>query len=188
MLEDEVGVGVFAWVLSGGAYLGEDVVGVGEVEVAAEGEVACAPVAAAEEGVDVGESGASGGAVSEVPHVEFAGEGEGGGGVGGVVELLWGDVAVVAVDGVEDFGDGVGAGGALAEHVFFAGLGAELDAGEAGSVLSAVVLLLHEEVELVEGVHPGAVLVVVILQGLEEADHGYAAFVLQCFHFVVIFF
>ena len=98
--------------------------------------------------------------------------------------MLGGDVAVAAVDRLEDLSDGARAGGTLAKHVLLAGRGAELYAGEPRTVLPAVVLFLHQEVELVEGIHPCAVLTVVIFERLEQSDHCHAAFVLQSLHFV----
>ena len=89
--------------------------------------------------------------------------------------------------GVEYLGDGSRAQGPFAEHVFLAGIGLQLDAGQARAFLSAVVLLLHQEVKLVQAIHPGAVLLFVVLQGLQQAYHGHAAFVFQLFHALIIY-
>ena len=184
LLEDKIRVGILAGVLPGGADLGEDVVRVREVEIAAEGQVAGAPIAAAQEGVDVSEARPAGGAVTQMAHVEFAGEGQTGRGVSRIGEALGSDVAILAVDRLEDLRDGARPSGPLTKHILLAGRGAELDAGEPRAVLPAVVLLLHEEVELVEGIHPGAVFTMIILERLEQPDHCHAAFMLQSLHFV----
>ena len=134
----------------------------------------------------VGEAGLARGAVSQVPHVDLARKGEALLGILRVVELLRCQVAEVGMHGVEYLGDGSRAQGPFAEHVFLAGIGLQLDASQARAFLPPVVLLLHEEVELVQAIHPGAVLLFVVLQGFQEAYHGDAAFVFQLFHKKVI--
>ena len=170
-----------------GGYLGEYLVHVGQVEVAAEGQILHPPVVAAQERMHVGEAGLARGAVSQVPHVDLARKGEALLGILRVVKLLRCQVAEVGMHGVEYLGDGSRAQGPFAEHVFLAGIGLQLDASQARAFLPPVVLLLHEEVELVQAaIHPGAVLLFVVLQGFQEAYHGDAAFVFQLFHKKVI--
>ena len=57
---------------------------------------------------------------------------------------------------------------ALAVYVAFSGGNAYLDRSYSRAVLSAVVLLLHEEEELVESVQRIAVFFLIVLQGFEE--------------------
>ena len=176
-LEGDVGVAVDAWRLPLGGEELEDLIDVGHIEVSAEAEVLGPPVVASEEGMDVGEPALSGGGVAEVTHVELSGEVgmEGLGGRGG--EFL-----LVLIDSPEYLGDGILPLGFLAEHVFLTSRGIEVDASHAGSLLPAVVLFLHEEVELVQAVAPRAVLLLVIVKWLEEANHRHATFMLQLFH------
>ena len=82
----------------------------------------------------------------------------------------------VAVHAREDFGNGILALCLLAEHVFRARLGAKLDTGNTSALLSTVVLFLHHQIELVKSVGPCAVLLLVILQWLQEADHRHTTF------------
>lgn len=106
-------------------------------------------------------------------HIEFPDEGR----------LLIGlSVFDLPVYGREDIGDGVLAEGFFAEHIFLAGLGHDLDAGDACAFLPAVVLLLHHEIELVQRIEFRTVFFLVILKRLEQPDHGDAAFVLDRFH------
>ena len=77
----------------------------------------------------------------------------------------------------EDLGQALGADLAVAEQEGLAVLGADLDAADARAVLAAVVLLLHQEEELVKAVERGAVLLLIPLQVLGQPDKGNAAFV-----------
>ena len=132
--EHDVGVVVDARVLTHGSDLVEHLVHVRQVEVAAEAQVLGSPVVAAHEGVDMGESALAGGGVAEMSHEDLC-----------IFPTAGADVA-------EDFGDGAATQSTFAEHVFLAGFGVEVGAGDTGALLTSVVLLLHEEVELVETV------------------------------------
>ena len=77
----------------------------------------------------------------------------------------------------EDLGQALGADLTVAEEEGLAVLGADLDAADPGAVLAAVVLLLHQEEELVEAVQRGAILLLIPLQVLGQPDKGNAAFV-----------
>ena len=60
-----------------------------------------------------------------------------------------------------------------------AGLWVQLDGGHPGPILAAIVLLLHEEVQLVQTMERRAIFLLVVLQGLAQADERDAALVLQ---------
>ena len=136
----------------------------------------------------VGEAGLARGAVSQVPHVDLARKGEALLGILRVVQLLRRQVAEITMHGVEYLGDGTGAQGPLAEHVFLAGIGLQFHARQACAFLPPIVLLLHKEVELVQAVHPGTVLLFVVFKRFQEAYHGHAAFVFQLFHALYIIY
>ena len=78
--------------------------------------------------------------------------------------------------------DGGGTFGALAEEIFVTRSRVELDDSEPSTFLTTVVLLLHKEIELIEAIHPGAILLLVVGEGLTQADHRHATFVLEGFH------
>ena len=101
-------------------YLGEDLIHVGEVEVATDSEVARSPVVAAQERVDIGQPALACSGVAEVSHVEVACKRQTLLGEDSVVEFFAGEVAKLAVDGFEDFCDGSRAESSLAKHVFLA--------------------------------------------------------------------
>ena len=103
-------------------------------------------------------------------------------GVGSIVDLLFGAVGVKTVNFREYFCNGAASLCPFAEHVFRSRLRIEVHAGHAGTLLSAVVLFLHHEVELIQPVHPRTILLLVKLQGFEQAYHGHATFMLQLFH------
>lgn len=114
-------------------------------------------------------------------HVDFAEEGcfllDLARGVGRGVEIG---------DGVAHFAENVADGTrperTLAIEVFAAGKSPELDHSHSGGFLAAVVLLLHEEIELVEAVAGGAVFLFIIVQRLEKPDECDAALVFDLLH------
>ena len=130
----------------------------------------------------VGEAGLARGAVSQVTHVDLARKREALLGILRIVQLFGRQIAEMGVHGVEYLGDGTRTQGAFAKHVFLAGIGLQLDASQARAFLPSVVLLLHEEVKLVQAVHPSAVLLFIVFQGFQKAYHGHAAFMFQLFH------
>ncbi len=98
-----------------------------------------------------------------MPHVELAHEGQVGLGPFGVGQLLGREVAELALHGAEYLGDGVRPFGPFTKHILVAGLCVELAACYASALLTAVVLFLHHQIELVEGIHPRAVLLLVVV-------------------------
>ena len=182
LLQHDVGVGILARMLTHGGDFGEYLVYVGQVEVAAEGEVLHPPVVSPQEGVNVRKAGLARGGVAQVTHIDFARKGKAFLGIVGIVELLGGEVTEMGVHRVENLGDGSRAQRPFPEHVFLAGVSLQLDASQTRAFLPPVVLFLHKEVELVEAIHPSAILLLVIFERLQEAYHGHAAFVFQLFH------
>ena len=87
--------------------------------------------------------------------------------------------------GTEYLADGVLAFSALAEHVFVTGLRPEFYAGHTRAFLAAVMLLLHHQVEFIKAIHPCAVFLLIVRQGLEQPHHGHAALMFQYFHVVL---
>lgn len=80
---------------------------------------------------------------------------------------------------IEDSGKRVGFNRALASHILLSRLHVELDATNPRTVLSAVVLLLHQQEELIKPIQRRIVFFLVVRNGLQEADHGDTAFMLQ---------
>ena len=162
LLQQHIAVAIEAWVLTGGYYLLKDFVGVGHVEVAAQGQRARAPVVAAQHRVGVGQAAAAGGAVAQVSHIYLADKGR--------ILLHLVDAQALDVAGqvaphlIEDDGYGVFAEGALAEYQLVAGRGMGFYYSKPRSLLAAVVLLLHQQVQLVEGVGVCAVFLFVVLK------------------------
>ena len=177
MLKDKVSVGVLPGVLTRSGDFFEDGVHVRHVEVPAQGEVTCPPVIAAQKRMDVRKPRLARRAVSEVSHIQFGGKRQVSLRELRIAEALGRYSLVMAIHRVENLGDRVGACRPLAKHVFFAGGSLELDAGETRSVLSAVMLFLHEEIKFVERIHPCAVFAVIVFERLEQPYHCYAALV-----------
>ena len=77
---------------------------------------------------------------------------------------------------------GSGAEGSFAEHIFVTRFCMKLYYSDACAFLAAVVLFLHHQIELVEGVGVGAVLLFVVLKRVAQPYECYATFVLEWFH------
>ena len=178
--EDRLGVGRVDHVGPALRQRAVQLVGVREVEVAGDEQVAGRPDGLTGVGVAGDRVEVAGGAVAEVPEEEFAAE----------VEMTlhrfreFGDddpfahLVGVGLDlAGEDLGQALGADLTVTEEEGLAVLGADLDAADAGAVLAAVVLLLHQQEQLVEAVQRGAVLLLVPFQVLGQTDKGNAAFV-----------
>ena len=73
---------------------------------------------------------------------------------------------------------GILALGALTKHVFRAHGCLHVDAGHAGTLLPAVVLFLHQQVEFLPGIAARAVFLFVIVEWLQQANHCHATFML----------
>ena len=136
-LQRDVGIAVQSGRLTLGGQEAEDLLDVGHVEVAAQAEVLRAPVVAAQERVDVAQAALSGRRIAQVAHVQLAGRG--------------------SIHLPEDLRDGIRPFGPLAEHVLRPGGRIQVDIGQAGAFLSPVVLLLHQQVQLVQAVAGRAV-------------------------------
>lgn len=89
------------------------------------------------------------------------------------------NVVEVGIDVIENLLDRLGPNGTIAADIAVAWLHIELDIGYTCPILASVVLLLHEEIELVEAVKSGAVLLQVIIEGFPEPQEGDTAFVLD---------
>ena len=168
-------------------HLLEYLVDISHIEVAADAEVLSLPVVAAQERMDVCESFLSGRGVAQVSHVELSGEGQMVLCELGVGEQFGRESGVLFLYASEYLGDGILAFCALAKHVFCSGHSIELHACHSGTFLSAVVLFLHHQIELVECEHPRDVLLLIVFERLEQSYHCHAAFMFQRFHDASIF-
>ena len=82
----------------------------------------------------------------------------------------------------EYFRYGICAESTLAEHIFMSRFGMHLHNPDPGSLLPAVVLLFHKQVELVQRIGVRAVFTPVIFNRLAEAYHRHTAFMFELFH------
>ena len=83
---------------------------------------------------------------------------------------------------VENFLNGTRAERPFAKNVFFARIGVEFHHSESRAFLAAVVLLLHEEIQLVDAVEIGSVFLFIVFERFEQAYKRHTALVLQLFH------
>ena len=128
------------------------------VEVAAQTQVLGAPVISAQEGMHKRQSTLSRGRIAQVTHQQFS------------LHLFR--------DTRENLRNRILTLGLLTEHIFRAGLVGQAHRGNTSTLLSTVVLLLHHQVELIETIGPRTVFLLVIIQGLQQANHRHATLML----------
>ena len=161
----------------------EDLVDVGHVEVATQAEVLGSPVVAAQEGMHILQSALPCGGIAQMAHKKGctfpASAGHSRLRIGSSLLLvgLW--------EYSEHFRNGVLALSPFTKHIFLASRGVEVDASHSGTLLTAVVLFLHHQVELVQPIAPGSVFLLVITQWLQQANHRHSALMFQLFHFIL---
>ena len=187
LLQHDVGIGIFARMLTDGGNACKDFIHIRHVEVAAESKVLGTPVVSPEEWVHVREAGLSGSGVTQVSHIDLPCKGQHTLGIFRIVQLFLGQVLEVALHRTENFGNGARTERTFTEHIFLTGIGFQFHAGQSGTFLPTVVLFLHQEIELVESVHPCSVLLFIVLQRFQQAYHGDAAFMLQLFHLFIYY-
>src|SRR5690554_2264479 len=73
----------------------------------------------------------------------------------------------------------VGQIGPLPEKILFPRRLVNLQISHSGTILSPIVLLLHQQIQFVESVAPGSIFLLIILQRLQQADQYNAALMLQ---------
>ena len=182
LLQHDVGIGIFARMLADGGNACEDFIHIRHVEIAAEGKILGTPVVSPEERVHVRDAGLAGSGVTQVPHINLPGKRQYTLGISRIVQLFLCHVLEVALHRTENFGNGTRTERTLTEHIFLAGIGFQFHAGQPGTLLPAIVLFLHQEIEFVEPVHPCTILLFIVLQWFQQAYHGNATFMLQLFH------
>ena len=106
-------------------------------------------------------------AIPQMSHVEFTGERKTGLSMVHVCQLLCTHAGIVLMYLSEDFGDGVRAFSPFAEHVFMSGLRIKLDTRHACAFLPPVVLFFHHQIELIQAIHPCAVLLLIVFKRLQ---------------------
>ena len=156
--ECDVGVAVDARRLALRCQKIKDLVDVGHVKVAAQTEVLGAPVVTAQEWMNERQSAFASRRIAQVSHQQLT------------LHLLR--------HTTENLRDGILALSLFTEHILRSGLVSETHRGDTCSLLTAVVLLLHHQIEFVEAVGPGAVFLFVIRQRFQQANHRHTTFML----------
>ena len=144
----------------------KDLVDVRHVEITTETEVLGPPVVTAQEGVYERQAALACGRVAQVTHQQLA------------LHLLG--------HTTEYLGDGILSLGLLTEHILRARLVLQTNRGDTGTLLSAVVLLLHHQIQLVETIGPRTILFLVVVQRLQQANHRHATLMLQLLHILFL--
>jgi len=73
----------------------------------------------------------------------------------------------------------IGLNTALARHICLPRIDIKLHTADTRAVLATIMLLLHQEKQLIKAIQRCAVFFLIVSQGLEETDHCDAAFVLK---------
>ena len=178
LLQHDIGIGILAWMLSNSRDAGKDFIHIGQIEVATERQVLGTPVVTAQEGVNILQSTLARSGVAQVTHIDLARKGQAALGVVGVMQLLLRQILELTLHRAEDFGDSPRPHGPFAKHILFARVGLELHTGQSCSLLPTVMLFLHEQIEFIQAIHPGAILLLIVLQRFEQANHCHATFML----------
>ena len=173
--QQDIGITVDAGALSLICQFLEDIPDVRHVEVAAHTEILGLPVVPPQERMDIRKATLAGSGVPEVAHVKLSRKEKVRFRKRNIRQLLLREVPVMLVHIGEDLGDGILSLSPLTEHVFVAGQGVQLDRSQTGALLTTVVLFLHHQIEFVQTVHPGAILLLIILQRLQQPDHCHTA-------------
>ena len=177
LFEHDVSVGIHSGMLTVGCNAVEDFVDVRHVEIGADAEVLGPPVVSAQKRMDIRKATLPGCGIPEVAHINLTSKRKVAAGIGSVGQLPLRDVLETSVHVGENLLNGARAQCPLAEHVFLAGCGLHLDAGKSRSLLAAVVLLLHHEVELVQAIQPRSIFLLVVFKRFQQPYHGYTALV-----------
>lgn len=176
LLEQDVGVGKHTRVLARTGYFVKDFLHIGHVEVGTDAKVLGPPVVTAQKGVDIRKTTLAGSGIPEVAHIDFACKRQMTNSISGVAQLLLRNVFKMSMNVTEDFLNGGSPHGPLAEHVFLTGSSVQLYTCQSRAFLAAVVLLFHHQVQFVQTIHPRTVMLLVVRQGFQQADHGYSTF------------
>ena len=145
---------------------------IGHIEIAAQNQCLGCPVTASQMRMNVRKPAFSGGTVTKVSHIHIPHE-----------RSIFGTVSVYrAVYGIKNFIDGIVSGFAVPKYVFFPRHCFCINTSQPRSLLSPVVLFLHQKEQFLQPVRPAAVFILIISGRLFQTYDGNAAFMLQRFH------
>ena len=182
LFQHDVSVRIDARVLSLGRDFGKHLVHVRQVEVPAKGQVRRPPIVAAQERVHERNAFLAGCGITQVPHIQFAGEWKFTPGKIRVREPVPAGVLQFLLHDGKNFSDSPRSQRTFAEHVFLARRNVQLHASQPRAFLSSVVLFFHQQVKLVQPEHPRAIFLRIVFQRLQQAYHRDPALMLQLFH------
>ena len=182
LFEKDIGVRHHAGMLSLDSNLIENLLHVRHVEVRTETKVFGAPVVSSQEGMNIRKATLAGSRIPEVAHINFSCKRHEACREVCVMKLFFRKVSKFLLHVGKDFLNGSAAKPPFTENELLAGRSLHLHTSQAGAFLTAVVLLLHQQIEFVQAVHPRAVFLFIIGKRLEESHHCHTTFVLQSFH------
>ena len=160
--EHDVSVAVDTWTLTLLGQFLEDFIYVGHVEVSTEAEVLRLPIVTAKERMNILNATLASSTVAQMSHIEFAGKRKFFLSELGISQLLWSQILEVGIRFTKNLGNGILTFSTLTEHILMSRFATKLDTSHTSTFLATVVLLLHHQIELVEGIHPSAILLLVI--------------------------
>ena len=172
----DVAVAVDSWILPLVDNTVEYLVDVCHVEVSTQTQVLGPPVVAPQERMHIRQATLACGGIAQMPHIQFSRKRQVALGIINIGQLLCCGGPEFLLHCTEDFGDGIRAFSTLPEHILRAWHRIQIDTGHACTLLSAVVLFFHHQVELVQPIHPCTIFLLVVGQWFQQSDHCHPTF------------
>ena len=182
LFQHNIRIGILTGMLADGCDTGKNFIHIGHVEVAAKGKILRPPVISSEKRMNIGYPGFSGSRVTQMPHISFSGKRQRPFGKRGIVQLFFAQILEVALYCLKYLGDGTGTQCPLTEHILLTRIYFQFHTRQTGTFLTTVMLLFHQQIELIQPVHPRSVLLFIVLQRFKQTYHGNATFMFQLFH------
>ena len=162
-----VGIAIDTWTLPLLGQLLENLIHISHVEVSTEAEVLRLPIVTAKERMNILNTTLASSTVAQMSHIEFTGKRKFFLSELGISQLLWSQILEVGICITKNLGNSILTFSTLTEHILMSRFATKLDTSHTSTFLATVVLLLHHQIEFVEGIHPSAILLLVIFQRFE---------------------
>ena len=188
LFQHDISIGILARMLSASRNVGKNLIDISQIEVTAQRQILGPPVVAAEKRMHIRDSALSRSGITEVSHIKLSGKRQALLGIFRIAQLCRCQFLEIGMYITENLSDGSRSQRALTEHIFFSRIRLQFDTSQTGSFLSAVMLFFHQQIQLIQAIHPGAILLLIIFQRFEQTNHCDTALMLQWFHNLQSFF
>ena len=106
LFEHNISIGIFARMLSDSCNAGKNLIHIRHIEITAKGQVLGTPVVPSQKRMNIGNTGFSGGRVSQMSHIHFTGKGQGTFGKISIVQLFRSQIFKIALYGLKNLSNG----------------------------------------------------------------------------------